>query len=53
MFRPIWPPSGVRIYLMWKLLLSVVAAVTCIGPLDCAEFFAAAVKNSAERSRML
>jgi hypothetical protein len=48
-----WPSSGVRIYLMWKLLLSVVAAVTCVGPSDCAEFFAAAVKNSAGRSTML
>jgi hypothetical protein len=32
MFRPIWPPPGVRIYLMGKLLLSVVAAITCVGP---------------------
>jgi hypothetical protein len=34
MFRQIWPSSGVRIYLMGKLLLSVVAAVTCVGPSD-------------------
>jgi hypothetical protein len=36
MFRPIWPSSGVRIYeyIMGKLLLSVVAAITCVGPSD-------------------
>jgi hypothetical protein len=30
MFRPMWPLSGVKIYLMGKLLLSVVAAITCV-----------------------
>jgi hypothetical protein len=34
MFRPIWPSSGVRIYLMGKLLLSVIGAVTCVRPSD-------------------
>jgi hypothetical protein len=34
MFRPIWPSSGVKIYLMRKPLLFVVAVIACVGPSD-------------------
>jgi hypothetical protein len=34
MFRPIWPTSGVKIYLMRKPLLYVVAAIAYVGPSD-------------------
>jgi hypothetical protein len=32
MFQPIWPSSGVTIYLVGKTVAFVVAAITCVGP---------------------
>jgi hypothetical protein len=32
MFQPIWPSSGVKIYLLGKLMIFAVTAVTYAGP---------------------
>jgi hypothetical protein len=47
MFRPIWPSSGIRICQMGKLLLSVVTAITYVGPSDVSFL----TTHSEERSR--
>jgi hypothetical protein len=51
MFRPIWTSSGVKTYLLGKLMLFVVAAVTCVRVLETTT--TATTKSSSFPSRYI